>query len=99
MSEDFETKNARHKELFANVNGLRKAILFDVLAPAGITTITVEFDGGGDSGLISDISARGGDQPTQLPTTQVTIQQIRWGRRGGRVVRIHPLKLRSSPVQ
>src|SRR5436190_1010560 len=54
---DFETTYARHKELCAKTNELNKAVLFDALAPAGITTIHVEFDGEGDSGQINGISA------------------------------------------
>ena len=37
MSDDFETRYAQHKELCAKVNELNKAVLFDALAPAGIT--------------------------------------------------------------
>jgi hypothetical protein len=76
---DFETTYARHKELCAKANALNKAVLFDALAAAGITSINVEFDGEGDSGQIHDISAKAGDQEAQLPTTKITIQQLRWG--------------------
>jgi len=76
---DFETTYARHKELSAKANELNKAVLFDALAPAGITSINVEFDGEGDSGQIHDISAKAGDQAVDLPAAKITIQQIRWG--------------------
>lgn len=79
MSDDFETRYAQHKELCAKVNELNKAVLFDALAPAGITIITVDFDGEGDSGQINGVSALAGDQPADLPATQITIQQLRWG--------------------
>lgn len=76
---DFETTYVRHKELCAKANELNKAFLFDALAPAGITCIRVEFDGEGDSGQISGVSALVGDQPAQLPATRLTLQQLRWG--------------------
>ena len=79
MSDDFETRCAQHKELRANVNELNKTVLFDALTPAGITIIIVDFDGEGDSGQINGVSALAGDQPADLPATQITIQQLRWG--------------------
>ena len=79
MSDDFETRYAQHKELCAKANELNKAVLFDALAPAGITIINVEFDGEGDSGQINGVSALAGDQPADLPATKLTIHQLRWG--------------------
>ena len=79
MSDDFETKYARHKELCAKANEQNKTVLFAALAPTGITTISVEFDGEGDSGQINGISARAGDQPAQLPVTRIALQQVSWG--------------------
>jgi hypothetical protein len=79
MNEDFEIIYARHKELSAKANELNKTVLFDALAPAGITSIHVDFDGEGDSGQINGVSVLAGDQPAQLPTTQVTLHQLRWG--------------------
>ena len=71
MNDDFETRCAQHKELCAKVNELNKAVLFDALAPAGITSIQIEFDGEGDSGQINGVSAFAGDQPTELPATKL----------------------------
>jgi hypothetical protein len=79
MSDDFETRYAQHKELCSKVNELNKTVLFDALAPAGITIINVEFDGEGDSGQIDGISAKADKQEAQLPTTKITILQLRWG--------------------
>jgi hypothetical protein len=79
MNEDFETIYARHKELSVKANELKKTALFDALAPAGITSIHVDFDGEGDSGQINGVSALAGDQPTQLPATQVTLHRLHWG--------------------
>ena len=76
---DFETTYARHKELRAKANEINKAVLFDALASAGITSIHVEFDGEGDSGQINGVSACAGDQQAQLPATQLTLHQLLWG--------------------
>jgi hypothetical protein len=76
---DFATTYARHKELCAKANDMNKAVLFDALAPAGITTIHVEFDGEGDSGQINGVSARAGDDAVQLPAMQIMILQLFWG--------------------
>jgi hypothetical protein len=76
---DFEATYARHKERSAKANELNKTVLFDALAPAGITSIHVDFDGEGDSGQINGVSVRAGDQPAQLPGTHVALQQLRWG--------------------
>jgi hypothetical protein len=55
-----------------------KAALFDVLEAAGVTAVTVAFDGCGDSGQIESIDARdelgevalpGGDIPIATPTS------------------------------
>jgi hypothetical protein len=79
MTDDFETRYTHHKELCAKVNELNKALLFDVLAPAGITTIHVEFDGEGDSGQINGVAAFCGDEPATLPNTTIAIQTVSWG--------------------
>lgn len=81
MSDDFETRYAQHKERCAKVNELNKTVLFDALAPAGISVINVEFDGEGDSGQLNGVSAFAGGQAAELPGTQITIQQIRWGQK------------------
>lgn len=40
-----------------NVRARNKAIVFAALAEAGIHKVTVEYDGGGDSGQIEDLAA------------------------------------------
>lgn len=57
----------RHREATTKANELNKVILFDALAAAGITEITVQFDGCGDSGQIDSISAYMGETPRALP--------------------------------
>ena len=50
-----------------------KASLFACLASAGITLVTVTFDGCGDSGQIEDIDSFRGDEPADLPAGTVEI--------------------------
>jgi hypothetical protein len=52
-----------------------KQAVFDVVEAAGITTITVTFEGEGDSGQIEDVSAYKGDAAVDVPPTT-----IRWHR-------------------
>jgi hypothetical protein len=61
-----------------NTNGLNKAVVFDALAAAGITTITAEFDGEGDSGQIESVIACAGESPAELPQTPVTLHRASW---------------------
>tara|TARA_R110000868_G_scaffold363120_2_gene625378 strand:- start:4053 stop:4523 length:471 start_codon:yes stop_codon:yes gene_type:complete len=53
-----------------------KACLFAILASAGITLVTVIFDGCGDSGQIEDIASFRGDEPADLPTGTVEILAV-----------------------
>jgi hypothetical protein len=76
---DFKTNYAHHGKLRAKANGINKAVLFDALASAGITSIHVEFDGCGDSGQINGVAAASGDDPAELPQTMITIQTVSWG--------------------
>ena len=76
---DFETPYARHKELHAKANEINKAVLFEALASAGITSIHVDFDGYGDSGQINGVAASSGDASAELPQTMITIQTVSWG--------------------
>lgn len=48
-----------------------KASLFALLASAGITLVTVAFDGCGDSGQIEDIASFRGDELSALPAGTV----------------------------
>lgn len=53
-----------------------KTVVFDALAAAGITGVTVEFDGYGDEGQIQDISSYSGESVAELPTTSVTFHDV-----------------------
>ncbi|MBD3772288.1 MAG: hypothetical protein IE921_01750 [Rhodobacteraceae bacterium] len=56
-----------------------KVRLFARLASAGITLVTVTFDGYGDSGQIEDVAAFIGDQPTDLPSGTVEVSMLNHG--------------------
>ena len=56
-----------------------KAVLFDALAAAGITSVHVDFDGYGDSGQIEDITVKAGDEPAELPDERIEIFDPIWG--------------------
>ena len=50
-----------------------KTALFDALSQAGITTVTVHFDGYGDSGQIEEIEARAAGTTVELPDCTIDI--------------------------
>lgn len=55
-----------------------KAAVLGALAVAGITEVTIRFDGGGDSGQIEEIDARSGDDSAELPDTPVTLARCEY---------------------
>ena len=57
---------------------LKKITIFDVLAEAGVTNVTIEFDGEGDSGQISGIDFTPSKDSTALLATSVTISHLQW---------------------
>jgi hypothetical protein len=56
-----------------------KKALFAVLDSVGVTSVTVRFDGYGDSGQIEEIDARNAEGATGLPEVGVTIMVARYG--------------------
>ena len=71
---EYEAHDRRSAALFP----ANKAALFDALGAAGITTVTVTFDGYGDSGQIEDVTAQGGNQVVDLPASQVSLSSAIW---------------------
>ncbi|MGC1687419.1 MAG: DUF6878 family protein [Candidatus Acidiferrales bacterium] len=69
---------ARHRDALSKIGEVNKAIVFDALAAAEITRVTVTFDGEGDSGQIDNIVAQRGDVVTEIPETTVTVQTGNW---------------------
>jgi hypothetical protein len=77
---DYAALDAAHQALSARLHPANKADLFAVLAGAGIATVTVAFDGYGDSGQIESIDAIGKDGVScELPATSITIRRALWG--------------------
>ena len=73
---DYAALDAAHRSLSAQLHPANKADLFTVLAGAGIVTVTVAFDGYGDSGQIESIDAVGADEaPRELPQTSLMIRR------------------------
>ncbi len=62
----------------AEALSLNKEALFTVLAAAGIGIVAVSFDGYGDSGQIESIEAKIGNEPSELPATNIEIVEPEW---------------------
>lgn len=78
MGADFTAYLARHGEHTRRLDQCRPAniaALFDALAAAGITTVTVTFDGYGDSGQVESIDASNADGATHLPPCEIELVQ------------------------
>jgi hypothetical protein len=61
-----------HARRVAEARPAIKAVLFDALARAGITSVIVTFDGYGDSGQIEQVEIRAGDDVlAELPPDQI----------------------------
>jgi len=72
---------AAHAERAARIEALRpgnKDRLFDGLTVAGITHVTVTFDGAGDSGQIESIGACSGDTAVEFPATEIEYAALTW---------------------
>jgi hypothetical protein len=89
--DDITAGYERHVANIREAIKANKAAVFEALAAAGITFVTAEFDGEGDSGGISEVSAGIGDMPAELPAISILFQQARFGTD---VLNITPQKLR-----
>lgn len=72
---------AAHAERTARIEALRpgnKDRLFDGLMAAGITHVTVTFDGAGDSGQIESIGAWAGDKAVDFPAVEISYAALTW---------------------
>ena len=77
---DWDVQRDEHDRLNAELRPANKAVVFDALTAAGLTIVTVCFDGYGDSGQIEDIEAKAGDDVVALPPGNVEIAAAAWGR-------------------
>ena len=69
---------AAHDQRAAALWPANKTAVLDALAAAGITTVTVTFDGSGDSGQIEDVIAQKGEAIVDLPAGQVCLSSAVW---------------------
>ena len=69
----YEEERLRRSQLLKSLLPGNKAALFDELRKAGITSITVTFDGYGDSGQIEQTIASAGQNQTALPNASITL--------------------------
>ena len=78
-TKDFATLYEKNREAEAEANAINKAVLFDALFAAGITRVTVNFNGEGDSGQIEEITAYAHGNPHPLPDVQLSTRHVQWG--------------------
>jgi hypothetical protein len=76
-TEHFARWYERRQEALKQANAANKEAVFAALAEAGIATVTVGFDGEGDSGQLGDIAVDG--KAHQLPDLPVEIQDAPYG--------------------
>jgi hypothetical protein len=78
---DFTAVLARQAERDARIASLlpaNKERLFDSLSAAGITHVTVSFDGYGDSGQVESIAAYAGETAVDFPSTEIEYAALTW---------------------
>lgn len=69
----FDQKHREYVRRAEETRSANKAVLFDSLAAAGIETVTVLFDGYGDSGQIERIDVEPGEGAIPLPSGRIEI--------------------------
>jgi len=68
-----------HARRVVEARPANKAALFDALTRAGITRVTVGFDGYGDSGQIEQVEVHAGDAVAELPADQIEFVEPVYG--------------------
>jgi len=74
----FDQKQREYLHRAEELSAANKAVLFDILAAAGIETVTVIFDGYGDSGQIERIDVEAAEETTPLPSDRIEIARTTW---------------------
>ncbi|MEM7667436.1 MAG: DUF6878 family protein [Pseudomonadota bacterium] len=69
----WEAEQQARNALLETIRPKNKAAIFAVLAETGITSVTVEFDGYGDSGGIESVHAEADGSEIALPDGSVTL--------------------------
>ena len=78
-SDDFNTQYLAREAAIKAANQFNKTAIFDALAATDITTVTVTFDGEGDSGQIESVCALSREEPRDIPPASVEIREASWG--------------------
>lgn len=78
--DDYREKDLVASLLRAQTLPANKTALFSTLAKAGITVVTVAFDGQGDSGQIENIEPLAGDIRVPLPSGTIDLAKPVWGK-------------------
>ena len=72
---DYFAQQRARARLEADLRPANKTALFNALGAAGVSLVTVAFDGSGDSGQIESIEPFAGDAATELPTAAIEIAE------------------------
>jgi hypothetical protein len=70
----------KHREATNEVNAFNKTAVFEALSTAGIQSVTVKFDGCGDSGQIEEVVALTNEAPVHFPDAKLTLKATTFGR-------------------
>lgn len=81
-------KNDEYSARAAGVRPQNKTALFDLLAQHGIATVTVTFEGCGDTGQIESLDLTGDREGVELPPDTIELQRASWGMPDLAVVRL-----------
>jgi hypothetical protein len=76
---DFHQQYSSYLKTLAEVNERNKQALFAALATTAITSITVNFDGEGDSGQIDDVVAYTDASHVPIPEMQISLEYVGFG--------------------
>jgi len=71
--EAFEEEERRYRNVADGIRSHNIGAIFDELRSAEISSLEVDFDGGGDSGQIGGITLLGASQDILLPTSTVNV--------------------------
>ena len=77
--DDYEAKYEAARRLEADILPGNKVVLFEALNAAGIATVTIEFEGSGDSGQMEPPCARMANETVvAIPDRQIDLKRIDW---------------------
>jgi hypothetical protein len=76
--DEFMARYRAYQARAAELHAGNKATVLAVLRDAGISKVTVTFNGYGDSGQIDSIAVKAGDTDAELPGNSVEIARASW---------------------